>query len=363
MHSPSLAPWQAKILTELKKRAPQSPQTLWVLSSGTQSVNEVKAIALTYDAVFASARAVNAHLDAKTRDRWLLCLPVYHVGGLSILARAFLSKSEVFQLAKWDPRAFCEKIKKDKITLCSLVPTQIHDLAAAGLQCPAGLRAIVVGGGSLDPALYASGRRLGWPLLPSYGLTECCSQVATADFGSLEHAVYPGLKVLSHAKVELREQRVFVQSASVCKWIARGDRDGQFTLEDPRRDGWLPTEDLAEWYRGGLKILGRRDDVVKVLGALVPLNQVEHEAREFFARVGLPGDLTVLAVEGGREGARLVLVTDSAASLREWNEQVKAFNSKAPGPHRIKNLCWTGKIPRGELGKVKRGELRAKLRL
>jgi len=361
--SPHLKPWQKKIVADLKRRVPKERGLVWLLSSGTQSVNEVKAIALSHQAILASAQTVNTHLDARKSDRWLLTLPLYHIGGLAILARAHLSHSPVVNLPKWSASDFAHLARAEKVSLCSLVPTQVHDLVNANLSAPAGLRAVVVGGGALDPGLYARARRLGWPLLPSYGLTECASQVATAGRHSLERRDFPEFKVLSHVELELREQRIFLRSPSLCQWIARGDRDGQYTLEDPLREGWLPSEDLGEWRNRGLCVLGRRDDVVKVLGVLVPIPQVEHEAREFFRKAGLTGDLAVVAVPGEREGHRLVLVTDSSQSLKEWERQLGQFNLKMPGPQRLKQFCWVESIPRGELGKVQRATLLVGLRL
>jgi O-succinylbenzoic acid--CoA ligase len=219
------------------------------------------------------------------------------------------------------------------------------------------LRAIVVGGGSLDPNLYLRARQLGWPLLTSYGLTECCSQVATASLATLKEIKYPHLTILPHVKVKLREGRVFLKSKSLAETVAVGRKGGEFAREEPKRDGWLATEDLAEMRNGKLRILGRRDDVVKVLGALVPVNQVEHKVREYFTRHELAGDLTILAVKGGREENRLILMTNSKHSLNKLESAMIEFNSQVPGPERIKQLCWVDEIPRNELGKIKKAEL------
>ncbi len=347
----------------MKRRAPTDKDLIWVLSSGTQSVNEVKAIGLTREALLASARAVNAHLKSTKSDRWLLNLPTYHVGGLGILARAHLSGAKVSVQNKWNPKEFVALAGRDRITLCSLVPTQVYDLVTSGLRSPEPVRAIVVGGGALDPAVYRKGRELGWPLLPSYGLTESASQVATADLGSLRKTDYPDLTVLPHAGIELRKQRIFVRAKSVCRYVARASTDGWFSLEDPLRGGWLPTEDLGKWKDNRLKVLGRRDEVVKILGALVPVPQVEHEVRAYFGERGLTGDLTVLAVPGGRAGHDLILVFASKQSLKLWEESFNAYDAGASGPHRLKQFCWVPAIPRGELGKVKRAALLAQLRL
>ena len=92
-----------------------------------------------------------------------------------------------------------------RATLSALVPAQIHDLVEAELHAPESLRAIVIGGGALSPTLYARARALGWPLLPSYGLSELCSQAATAPLSSLDEVLsdMPAPELLSHVEAKL----------------------------------------------------------------------------------------------------------------------------------------------------------------
>lgn len=354
--SPGLAPWQKKIVADLRRRVPKDEQTVWVLSSGTQSLNEVKCIGLSHAGILASARAVNAHLHATKKDVWLVAIPEYHVGGYSIAVRASLSGSRVERFtAKWEARRFHARLAG--VTLTSLVPTQIFDLVGAGLRAPAGLRAIVVGGGALDRGLYARARELGWPVLPSYGLTETASQVATAGLASLSRKEYPPLEVLRHAEFALRDGRLWVRAESACHWVARGRGDGTFTLEDPRREGWLPTTDVAEGRGRRWRIVGRADDVVKVLGVLVPLPQVEADAREHFRIAGCAGEFTLLTRPCARAGVELILVTDSSSSLVRLHDVFVRFNRARSGPERAARLLWTPHIPRTELGKIKKAEL------
>lgn len=354
--SPRLNSWQKSLVAQLKKRCPGDPQLIWILSSGTQSVDQVKAIGLTRHALENSARAVNQALEAKPSDRWLVALPEYHIGGYAISVRARLSRSRVFRLPQWNIKSFVRSLSVNKITLCSLVPTQLHDLVKAKIVCPKHLRALIIGGGALDSELYFEARQLGWPILPSYGLSECASQVATADLKSLNKKSFPPLKVLSHAKIKISDDRLLIQSSAACSLVATMNRAGEFTLEDPLRKGWLPTEDLGELKNGGLHPLGRRDELIKVLGTLVSLPQIEHELRKLAAN--LSGDLGVIAFRAPRSGAVLALVTDSLDSLQAWEELLGKYNQSFRGPSRIVHLCWLPQLPRTSLGKLKRAELR-----
>lgn len=362
--SPHLQGWQKEIVRDLRRRVPDRPGDTWVLSSGTQSVGQLKAIALSREAMSASAEAVNTHLKATARDRWLVALPTYHVGGYSIALRARLSRSKVFAYkGAWNTRRFVKSLDENKISLTALVPTQIFDLVRDELRAPPRLRAIVVGGGALDAGLYLRARRLGWPVLPSYGLTETASQVATAALSSLKYDVYPPLKVLPHARFELRGQRLWIKADSLGHFVARGTREGSFTLEDPRRDGWYATEDLAEPHQGGWRILGRKDEVIKILGVLLSVPQVESEVRDHFAAAGLEGHHVLLVTPHARNGHELSLVTDSTESFTRIDGVFTDYNARVPGPQRLSRWVWTERVPITDLGKVQRATLASELGL
>lgn len=364
---PQLADWQLKALKKLRAYLPEDPDTVWLFSSGTQSVDRVKCVGLSWSAVLASAAAVNKHLEATKKDVWSVEIPTYHIGGFAILERASMLGCRVVRAMVWDAREFAARAAREKITLTSLVPTQIFDIISEQVRAPGCLRAVVVGGGALPEHLYGQARALGWPILPSYGLTECASQVATASLDSLKKKEFPGLTLLPHVNVDIRDGRVWIRSPALCKWVATCGVDGSATLEDPLRGGWLPTEDLAEWAggegRAELRILGRRDEIVKVLGVLVSLPQVSNDLNQICREMGVDASFVLISVDRGREGSHVLAVTDSNASMGDLQKAVDRYNSGVSGPFRIQQICWTERIPRSALGKVKKAELRASLRI
>lgn len=354
----------------LRRQVPKEKDVLWIFSSGTQSVNQVKCIGLTFEALFESARVVNSFLEVTRKDRWSIEIPTYHIGGFAILARAHLSGSKVYRSTKWEPAGFLKRLKDNKISLTSLVPTQVYDLVALGRPAPAGLRAVVVGGGGLDPNVYKKARALKWPLLPSYGLTECASQVATAALNTLEKTEFPALTVLPHAQVSFEQQRILIRCQSLCQWVTTTRTDGVFTLEDPLRRGWFQTEDVGEWAGpqvpgrpATLRVLGRRDDVVKIYGVLVSVPQVESDLRRLAEQKGFPWSeaVTVIARTEGREGTRLHLVSEKKDWLSRLEELRRIYNGSVNGPFRVHNIFSVPEIPRTALGKIKRAELLARL--
>src|SRR6185436_6833571 len=247
--NPRLPREEKERLERLFGDAPPLPAHVWLSTSGTTGA--LKLVALSKRAILASAAAVNRHLDSNERDVWCCVLPTFHAGGLGIHARASLSGARVVS-AGWEANAFVELCQRECVTLASLVPAQVRDLI--GTRAPVGLRAIVVGGGSLAPELYDAGRAHGWPLLPSYGMTETASQVATATLDG------PELLLLDHAEARTDEEgRLEVRSDALLTGYATDQG-----FHDPRVDGWFTTPDVGSVSGRVLRVSGRAGDFAKI---------------------------------------------------------------------------------------------------
>ena len=307
---------------------------IWLATSGTTGA--LKLAALSKDALLASAAAVNRHLESDARDVWCCVLPAFHVGGLGLFARAFLSGARVTR-AQWSADEFAAN---GEMTLASLVPAQVSDLLELRLPAPANLRAVVVGGGVLPYALYAGARALGWPLLPSYGMTETCSQVATATLGS------PELRLLDHveARTEPDGHLAFRGPSLLTGYGTEGG------LLDPKTsDGWFLTEDLGVVDGSGLRVEGRRGDVVKIGGESVDLTRLDAILASIAGT-----HAAVVAVPEPRLGWVIHLAIDpfgdAEGILGAFNAGVHPFE-RARGLHRV------AEIPRSPLSKLLRVRL------
>lgn len=320
---------------------------IWLASSGSQSM---KLIGLAKSAFLASAEAVNKHLQVTAGDRWGLCLPIHHVGGLSLFPRAFLSRSAVsIWREKWRASTFRRWLEKERITLLSLVPTQVFDLVQARSPAPPGLRAVVVGGGSLSPEILTEGRILGWPLLPSFGMTEAASQVATAEWPPSS----PALQVLPHLEAHVDEDQVLhLRGESLMSGYWEKE-SGEFRFVGRGKKEWYRTSDRVQLNGGILIPLGRGGDFVKVRGEGFYLHRLEEEL--LAGRGDRGGALVALPDE--RDGARLVLVIEGGSSRTEIEARVKEWNDKTVPWQRIHQLQVLNEIPRTDLGKIKRAEL------
>jgi O-succinylbenzoic acid--CoA ligase len=317
---------------------------VWIATSGT--TGSLKLTALSKDALLASAAAVNSHLGAGPDDSWYCVLPDFHVGGLGIHARASLSGARVIEAA-WDAHAFAETAARERVVFSALVPAQISDLVRERITAPSSMRAIVVGGGATLPAIFAAGRALGWPLLQSYGMTECCSQVATATYDS------PELHVLSHLEVRAESDgRLAIRGSSLLTGYAMFEEEGRPLFVDPKVDGWLVTEDLGVVEGGILRIAGRRGDFVKIGGESVDLRRLDRILEEIVVRTG--GDAAVLAVSDERLGHVIHVASTRDGIAELFAERVLPFE-RARVVHRM------SVIPRSPLGKLLRKRLAEEL--
>lgn len=354
---------------------PQLPAHIWLASSGTTSADSLKVIALSKRGFLIAAAAANRFLQSTANDVWLNPLPPFHVGGLSIYARAFLSGAKVVvpKEPKWNPRSFVESCREANITLASLVPTQVYDLVNAdagdgrrGFSAPPSLRAVLVGGGALSLELLEKGRSLGWPLLPTYGMTEVCSQIATG---------YPDAEILGHIEARVGDDG-FLQIRGEALFTRMGyvDERGFTELADARTpDGWYKTNDFCEIAMRDhgvgmaksrvLRFIGRAGDLIKVGGELVNLARLRARLEEFARRSpgnGADADVSEVILssdDDARLGQRVVAVVKSA-DARDMALFLEKFNATVAPFERVRAIYGLAELPRTDLGKIKMAEIR-----
>jgi o-succinylbenzoate---CoA ligase len=322
--------------------------TLLFPTSG--SSGQPKWVAHTRASMLASAAAVNVHLEVTPGDAWCCGLPTFHVGGCAIHARACLGGNTVHSYAEaWSAGRFHQYLTETQATLTSLVPTQVHDLVQARFPSPERLRAVVIGGGALRPDLYTAARYLGWPLLPSYGMTEAASQVATATLGSLHAATYPSLKVLGHWEARTTATGLLqLRGPGLFHGYYCQHQPQTWEWQNPFQQDWFQTTDRAELLPDGqFQWRGRADRVVKILGELVDLDAIE----QFFLKHAQQ-EVIILPVPDPRSGHQLhAVATQSNATAHA------AYNATCPPYARVATWHVLPTLPRSPLGKPLRAEI------
>jgi O-succinylbenzoic acid--CoA ligase len=319
------------------------------------SKGEPRGARLSRRAFIASEAAHAANLGWLPDDRWLLCMPPAHVGGLSILTRSLIARRcVVLSPGPFDPRELTRIMEKDRVTLLSVVPTMLRRLLS--LEEPAWapsseLRAVLVGGAPFPDAFREDAVNRGVPTLATYGCTEACSQVTTQTRDQSRErgsgAPLPGIEV------RIEQDEIQIRGDVLMAGYLGEDRGGAPWTPD----GWLCTGDFGSFLPDGqLFVRGRLDDLIVTGGENVAPEEVEAWLET------IPGVAAacVFALPHDEWGEEVVaaMVTDSARySLDTFRDQLAA----GLAPHkRPKQICELDELPLNRSGKVDRAAVRAR---
>jgi len=335
-------------------------------TSGT--TGRPKGALLTYGNHWWSAVGSALNLGLAAGDRWLACVPLFHVSGLSILFRSVLYGIPVVLHPRFDPEAVNRAIDEDGVTLLSVVAAMLDRMldAKGGQRYPPSLRAVLLGGGPAPEALLRRAAAAGMPVLQTYGLTETASQAATlapADalvrIGSAGKPLFP------------TEVRVVVEDeAGSRRWAAPGEA-GEIVVRGPTvtvgywrrpdataekfRDGWFHTGDVGFLDADGyLYVLDRRDDMFVSGGENVYPAEIEAVLREH-AAVADAGVVGVPDATWGRVPAAAVVLRPGASATAE--ELALFCRQRLAGYKVPKQFAFVAALPRNAAGKLLRREL------
>lgn len=297
----------------------ESGDAVVVATSGTTGTP--KGVVLTHSAVEASARATSERLNVKPSDKWLACLPVSHVGGLSVVLRSLVMGTSVVTAPQFSIEAYNQSAQEGA-TLVSLVSTALQRVD------PTLYRTIVLGGAKPPADRPAN-------TVTTYGMTETGSGV-----------VYDGVP-LSDVEIEIRDSVVYVRAPM----LLRAYRDGSIPLTS---DGWLRTGDIGSFIDGTVSIAGREGDLIITGGENVWPESVEDAIRSH----PLVADICVAGIADAEWGqivtAWIVPATNSEVTLDAIREHVK---QSLPAHCAPRQIVITSAIPRTALGKPQRSLL------
>jgi O-succinylbenzoic acid--CoA ligase len=294
-----------------------------VFTSGTTAAS--KGVLLTHGAHRASALASAERLSVTSRIRWLLCLPLFHVGGLSIVLRSALTGFAIVVEQRFDPARVNELLLRGDADTVSLVPTMLDRMLenAGERHYPSSFRCALVGGAPLHPALAARARAAQIPIAPTYGLTETCSQVATAEPSAGDDQAESVGCPLSGVEVRIGNGdasglgEVLVRGPILMRGYFENDEATRAAL----RDGWLHTGDLGRLDASGrLRVEGRSTDLIITGGE----NVMPQEVESVLTSHPEVADAAVYGVPDDRWGERVVAAvvparhTVDAAVLGAW---------------------------------------------
>lgn len=296
-----------------------------IATSGTSG--EPKGVVLTHAAVRASAEATSTRIGVRDDDHWLACLPVAHVGGLSVITRALHLRTQLTVLPAFDAAA----AERSGATLASLVPTALARLDARRF------RVLLVGGARAPRDLPPN-------VLTTYGMTETGSGV-----------VYSGVP-LDGVDVRIDLDGLISLRGPMLLRTYRNSVDPKTS------DGWFATGDVGEWVDTGdgrrLVVHGRRGDMINTGGEKVWPDAVEHALSNHPA----VSEVAVVGLDDPEWGQRVVaVVVPRPGTLPTLDDIRAAVKETLPAYCAPREIALAESIPRTALGKIRRSEVIASL--
>jgi o-succinylbenzoate---CoA ligase len=344
----------AEVVTEIDTDS----DALIIFTSG--SSGHPRGVISSFGSHLANARASNLNLSLSPGDCWLLSLPLFHVGGLGILLRTTLAGASVNLQEQFDARAAHGLITRGEITHLSCVPTMLQDLLVVAGDGMADLpvKGILVGGASVGRSLMERCRELKLPVLPTYGMTEAASQIATLPPGSPPDKLHTAGKSLSGTELMIADRQgsalppgetgeILIRGATLCRGYMTDDTDSCFTADD-----WFATGDLGSLDNDGfLVVLGRKERMLISGGENIHPARIEAVAGEH----PTIQECAVIAVPHPRWGQRPVLyVLPCPADRLDHQELALRLQTHLP------KIMWPDRIievdlfPRLATGKIDR---------
>lgn len=333
----------------------RTPFTM-MFTSGT--TGKPKAVVHTYGNHWWSAVSSALNLGLDKQDKWLLPLPIFHVGGLSILIRSVVYGISVYVLEKYDRATVYDALMNKQVTIASLVTLMLKhlldDLEDAPLAST--VRCILLGGGSVPESMLEAVRAKNIPLFQSYGMTETSSQIVTLSeqfaevkLGSAGKALFPAdVQIVNENEEGIGE--IAVKGPMVMEGYFKNDEANKAAFQD----GWFFTGDLGYIDDDGfLYVVDRRTDLIISGGENIYPTEIEN----VLLHVDGIEDAAVVGVKDDTWGqvpvAFLVRKNKSvteAAVLQKITNQIAAY--KVP-----KKIYFVSSLPKNASNKIMRHKL------
>jgi O-succinylbenzoic acid--CoA ligase len=334
-------------------------------TSGT--TGNPKGVLISYGMQWWNAIGSALNLGHSADDRWLACMPFFHIGGLSILLRSVINTMSVIGLEKFDAGRVNESLQRDGVTIISVVAVMLQrmlsmlDQEQQDGRYPETLRCVLLGGGPAPLPLLQDCARRAIPVVQTYGLTESCSQAVTLSPGDALRKLGSAGRPLLPVQLRIMDEGRDVgtgETGIIClkgPSITRGYADRPEATTAAIKDGWLMTGDLGYLDEEGyLYVLDRRSDLIISGGENVYPAEIESVLRGH-AAVEDAGVCGWADQEWGQ--VPIAFVTLREGMIVEGTELMAHAQQHLARYKRPKEIHIVGQLPRNAGGKLLRREL------
>ncbi|MCV7090248.1 class I adenylate-forming enzyme family protein [Mycobacterium interjectum] len=349
-----------------------------LFTSGTTS--QPKAVELSHNNLTSYVTGTVEFESAEPSDAALICVPPYHIAGVSAALSNLYAGRKMVYLTNFDADEWVRLVAAERVSTATVVPTMLDRivtvLEGGGHELPS-LRSLAYGGSKVGLPLV----RRALELLPhvgfvnAYGLTETSSTIAVlgpddhreAHSASADHVAkrlgsvgrpVPGIELQIRG-----EDGAVLPPGESGELFVRGEQvSGRYTgigsvLDE---DGWFPTRDIALLDEDGyLFISGRSDDTIIRGGE----NIAPAELEEVLIEHAHVHDVAVVGVEDPQWGQAIVAVVVPAAGIDPDPEELREHVRKSlRGSRTPDRVVFADELPTTPTGKVLRREIVEKLR-
>jgi long-chain acyl-CoA synthetase len=349
-----------------------------LFTSGTTS--QPKAVELTHNNLTSYITGSVEFDSAEPTDAALICVPPYHIAGVSAALSNLYAGRKMVYLPTFDPQEWVRLINAEHVTTATVVPTMLDRivtvLEGGGQELPS-LRNLAYGGSKVGLPLV----RRALELLPevgfvnAYGLTETSSTIAvlTPDDHRLAQAASETAVVrrlgsvgqpVPGIELQIRDENgTVLPPGQTGELFVRGDQvSGRYTGIGSVLDaeGWFPTKDIATLDEGGYLFIGGRSDDTIIRGGE---NIAPAELEDVLIEHAHVRDVAVVGVEDPQWGQAIVAVVvpvdGTDPDPEELREHVRKSLRGSRTPDRV---VFRDELPTNATGKVLRREIVEELR-
>lgn len=350
-----------------------------LFTSGTTS--QPKAVELSHNNLTSYVTGTVEFGSAADTDAALICVPPYHIAGVSAALSNLYAGRKMVYLPNFDAQEWVRLINAENVTTATVVPTMLDRIVTvlengdgAAIELPS-LRNLAYGGSKVGLPLV----RRALELLPNvgfvnaYGLTETSSTIAVLtpddhraaqtaegpDKGSWARRLGSVGKAVAGIELQIRDEAGNVlPPGQTGELFVRGEQvSGRYTGIGSVLDanGWFPTKDIAMLDDEGYLFIGGRSDDTIIRGGE---NIAPAELEEVLVEHPHVRDVAVVGVEDPQWGQAIVAVVVPAAGVDPDPEELREFVRKSlRGSRTPDEVVFRDELPTTATGKVLRREI------
>jgi len=304
------------------------------------------------------------YFDLYSKDIMLLVLPLFHSGGLNIMAVPSLyAGAEIILRSQFDPEEFLELIESHKVTQAMIVPTMLNTILKKARPEDfdiSSLRSILVGGEPASASLMHEAQDKGLPVRQVFGQTETSIELWVPEAAARQKAGAVGVPVFHGDVLVINDKEEPVQPGEIGEIVVKGPIqmmsywNSNDETNEVLKDGWLHTRDLGKLDEDGFfYAVDRMGDMYISGGENVYPAEVEkalltHPKIFEAAIIGVPSE------QWGMAGH--ALVRPKKGKKIDYNELVSFLKDRVASYKIPKTMAIVEEFPKTASGKIKKNE-------